>query len=97
MQQEAGGDDHQRGAGVAVTQAWCTCQEVKLRIARHLRPGTTLIDASTIGSQAVEEVAALPPRQRRADRRAGRATSGRGCNGGKGRTEASAMEPGKLI
>jgi NAD binding domain of 6-phosphogluconate dehydrogenase len=58
---QAGGDDHQRGAGEAVTQAWYTCQELRLRIARHLRPGTTLIDASTIGPQAVEEVAALLP------------------------------------
>ena len=36
-------------------------REVMDGIARHLRPGTTLIEASTIGPQAVEEVAALLP------------------------------------
>ena len=36
-------------------------REVIDGIARHLRPGTTLIEASTIGPQALEEVAALLP------------------------------------
>ena len=36
-------------------------REVVAGIARHLRPGTTLIEASTIGPQALEEVAALLP------------------------------------
>ena len=36
-------------------------REVINGIARHLRPGTTLIEASTIGPQALEEVAALLP------------------------------------
>lgn len=36
-------------------------REVIDGIARHLRPGTTLIEASTIGPHALEEVAALLP------------------------------------
>jgi NAD binding domain of 6-phosphogluconate dehydrogenase len=36
-------------------------REVIDGIARHLRPGATLIEASTIGPQALEEVAALLP------------------------------------
>ena len=36
-------------------------REVIDGIARYLRPGTTLIEASTIGPQALEEVAALLP------------------------------------
>jgi len=36
-------------------------REVIDDIARHLRPGTTLIEASTIGPQTLEEVAALLP------------------------------------
>src|SRR6201985_3549409 len=36
-------------------------REVIDGIARHLRPGTTLIEASTIGPRALEEVAALLP------------------------------------
>jgi len=36
-------------------------REVIGGIARHLRPGTTLIEASTIGPQALKEVAALLP------------------------------------
>ena len=36
-------------------------REVIAGIVRHLRPGTTLIEASTIGPQALEEVAALLP------------------------------------
>jgi len=36
-------------------------REVIDGIARHLRPGTTLIEASTIGPQALKEVAALLP------------------------------------
>ena len=82
----------------AFTQAWYACQEVELRIARHLRPGTTLIDASTICPQAVEEVAALPPGGVAlidapvVPRRAEAVTFG-----GKGRTEASAMERGNSL
>src|SRR6185437_11567993 len=48
------------GASVAASPAEAV-REVIGGIDGHLRPGTTLIEASTIGPQALEEVAALLP------------------------------------
>ena len=52
-----------REAGVVITMLAdpTAVREVIDGIARHLRPGTTLIEASTIGLQALQEVAALLP------------------------------------
>jgi len=55
--------DAVRDADVVITMLAdpTAVREVINDIARHLRPGTTLIEASTIGPQALEAIAALLP------------------------------------